>query len=228
MPNTFKLSNLIANFKKLPHQIDAVNFADDCIAKKGSLDESDFAEFVRMFRTPNNLIAVQQLAAIAPTCRFDRLTQLAPFINQTMAENSIDTPLRIVHFIAQIAHESDSFNTNEEYATGADYEGRTDLGNTQAGDGRRFKGRGLIQVTGRFNYQACGTALGVDLIAHPERLADFDLAARSAGWFWNREALNEFADRDDILTITRIINGGQNGLEDRRAYLQSAKNVFCI
>jgi len=68
----------------------------------------------------------------------------------------------------------------------------------------------------------------VDLINNPKRLADFDLAARSAGWFWNREGLNEFADRDDVTQITRIINGGYNGLDDRKAYLSRAKRVFRI
>jgi len=185
-----------------------------------------------LFSSPSsptsNLISLAQLEAIAPFSSQSRLTQLVPFINQALNAYKINTPLRIVHFIAQIAHESDAFNTNEEYASGADYEGRGDLGNTQPGDGRRFKGRGLIQVTGRANYRDCGKALGVDLINNPKRLADFDLAARSAGWFWNREGLNEFADRDDVTQITRIINGGYNGLDDRKAYLSRAKRVFRI
>jgi putative chitinase len=177
---------------------------------------------------PKGLITQSQLEAIAPFSSKSRLTKLLPFINQTLTEFKINTPRRIAHFIAQTAHESDAFNTNEEYASGADYEGRADLGNTQPGDGRRFKGRGLIQVTGRANYRDCGQALGVDLISNPTRLADFDLAARSAGWFWNREGLNQFADRDDVLTITRRINGGYNGLDDRKAYLSRAKRVFNI
>ncbi len=174
------------------------------------------------------VITQDQLRAIAPYSNPNRLTQLLPNLNTTMQRYGITTPLRKSHFIAQIAHESDAFNTNEEYASGADYEGRRDLGNTKAGDGVRFKGRGLIQVTGRSNYAACGQALGVDLINNPQRLADFDLACLSAGWYWDTRSLNDYADNDDVIQITRIINGGLNGLDDRQAYLARAKQVFGI
>ncbi len=175
-----------------------------------------------------DLLTSDQLSAIAIYTSQDRLNQLLPNLNTTMQRYGITTPLRKAHFLAQTAHESDGFNTNEEYASGADYEGRSDLGNTTAGDGVRFKGRGLIQVTGRSNYAACGQALGVDLINNPQRLADFDLACLSAGWFWNTNQLNDYADNDDVIQITRIINGGLNGLDDRQAYLASAKQVFGI
>ena len=145
-----------------------------------------------------------------------------------MHRYAITSPLRKAHFLAQVGHESDGFNTNEEYASGADYEWRTDLGNTKSGDGVRFKGRGLIQVTGRANYGECGRALGVDLISNPQRLGDYDLACLSAGWYWDSRNLNNFADRDDILAITKIINGGTNGLADRQSYLARAKRVFGI
>lgn len=174
------------------------------------------------------VITLDQLTAIAPYSDPKRLTQLLPNLNTTMQRYGITTPLRKAHFIAQIAHESDAFNTNEEYASGADYEGRRDLGNTKAGDGVRFKGRGLIQVTGRSNYAACGQALGVDLINNPQRLANFDLACFSAGWYWDTRSLNDYADNDDVIQITRIINGGLNGLGDRQAYLARAKQVFRI
>jgi len=178
--------------------------------------------------TTPNLITQEQLIAIAPYSRRDRLEKLLPHLNTTMQRYEINTPLRKAHFLAQVGHESDGFNTNEEYASGAAYEGRRDLGNTQAGDGVRFKGRGLIQVTGRANYGECGRALGVDLIANPQRLGDFDLACLSAGWYWDTRRLNPDADFDDILTITRVINGGTNGLADRRDYLARAKRVFRI
>ncbi len=172
------------------------------------------------------LITQDQLNAIAPYSIRDRLVQLLPHLNTAMQRYGIITPLRKAHFLAQTAHESDGFNTNEEYASGADYEGRRDLGNTKGGDGVRFKGRGLIQVTGRSNYAECGQALGVDLISNPQRLGDFDLACLSAGWYWDSRSLNDYADNDDVLTITRIINGGLNGLDDREAYLYVAKQVF--
>ncbi|MCL1491406.1 MAG: hypothetical protein M1G31_11725 [Pseudanabaena sp. Salubria-1] len=178
--------------------------------------------------TTSGLITQEQLSAIAPYSRRDRLEKLLPHLNNTMQRYAITTPLRKAHFLAQLGHESDGFNTNEEYASGAAYEGRRDLGNTQAGDGVRFKGRGLIQVTGRANYADCGRALGVDLINNPQRLGDFDLACLSAGWFWDTRKLNNHADRDDVLTITKIINGGTNGLADRRSYLSRAKRVFGI
>jgi putative chitinase len=176
--------------------------------------------------TTSGLINQQQLSAIAPYCDLDRLAQLLPNLNITMQRYAINTPLRKAHFLAQTAHESDGFSTNEEYASGADYEGRGDLGNTQSGDGVRFKGRGLIQVTGRANYADCGRALGVDLINNPQRLGNFDLACLSAGWYWDTRNLNSYADLDDILTITQIINGGTNGLDDRQSYLARAKGVL--
>ncbi|MEI6064953.1 MAG: glycoside hydrolase family 19 protein [Pseudanabaena sp. ELA748] len=176
----------------------------------------------------NTLITQTQLSAIAPYSKADRLEKLLPQLNTTMQRYAITTPLRKAHFLAQVGHESDGFNTNEEYASGADYEWRPDLGNTKSGDGVRFKGRGLIQVTGRANYGECGRALGVDLISNPQRLGDYDLACLSAGWYWDSRNLNNFADRDDILAITKIINGGTNGLADRQSYLARAKRVFGI
>ena len=193
-----------------------------------SADQEPYAGlYPRTTATPN-LITQEQLSAIAPYSRQSRLIQLLPYLNETMQKYGITTALRKAHFLAQTAHESDGFNTNEEYASGADYEGRRDLGNTKSGDGVRFKGRGLIQVTGRSNYAECGNDLGVDLINNPQRLADFDLACLSAGWYWDTRNLNSYADDDDILTITRIINGGLNGLDDRQDYLDRAKQVFRI
>jgi putative chitinase len=139
----------------------------------------------------------------------------------------IDTPLRQQHFIAQCAHESDHFQTTQEYASGAAYEMRRDLGNTQKGDGRRFKGRGLIQLTGRANYTAAAKALGDELIeATPEIVEKFPLAATVSGWFWMRNAINRHADRDDARAVCKVVNGGYNGLDSRLAALKSAKSAF--
>ncbi len=174
------------------------------------------------------LLTTKDLLEIAPGASGDRVNKLVPELNRTMIEFDINTPLRQAHFLAQLAHESDRFNALEEYASGEDYEWRDDLGNVYPGDGVRFKGRGLIQVTGRTNYQDCGRALGVDLVANPKRLSDPDLAARSAGWFWHKNKLNPDADRDDVKTVTRVINGGLNGFEDRVHLLKRAKKVLDV
>lgn len=175
-----------------------------------------------------NELTLEQLRQIAPNGRDSQLQKFVGPLNATMEEFEINTPLRQAHFLAQVAHESGEFNYVEEIASGADYEGRSDLGNTQPGDGVRFKGRGLIQITGRFNYQDISKAINIDLISNPTRLAGDDLAARSAGWFWNRENLNPIADKDDVRQITRIINGGFNGLDDRISKLAAAKRAFGI
>jgi len=145
-------------------------------------------------------------------------------INQSLSIYGIITALREAHFLAQICHESDGFATLEEYASGKAYEGRVkDLGNTQPGDGVRYKGRGLIQLTGRTNYRDIGQKLGVDLENNPQLAADPKIAVLTACEYWKRHHLNHLADNDDLRHITRIINGGYNGLAQRRHYLQRAK-----
>ncbi len=159
----------------------------------------------------------------------DDMNKLAAAIGQVMANRHIDTPLRRAHFLAQVGHESGELRFRSELASGAAYEGRQDLGNTQAGDGSRYKGRGLIQLTGRANYAEYGRALGreAELLEHPERIADeIELCIDVAAWFWARRELNALADRDDLTAITRRINGGLNGLEDRRRLLKRCKALL--
>jgi putative chitinase len=185
--------------------------------------------FPTLPQLPANLqITEQQLRAIAPFGRDAQIRKFVPHLNRTMAEFGINTRLRQAHFLAQLAHESGEFNYVEEIASGDAYEGRPDLGNTQPGDGRRFKGRGLIQITGRANYTEASRALGVDLVNNPTLLATDELASRSAGWFWQKSGLNAIADQDDVVRVTRIINGGTNGLSDRTQKLAAAKRVFGI
>lgn len=149
-------------------------------------------------------------------------------LQETLARYRITTQLRIAHFLAQIAHESDGFCTCEEYASGTAYEGRADLGNSEPGDGVRFKGRGLIQLTGRANYRSYGQRIGIDLVSDPEKAEEPVTALVLACEYWNaaRGGLNRFADDDDVVSITRAINGGTNGLEDRRRYLARAKQAI--
>ncbi|MPZ44991.1 MAG: chitinase [Betaproteobacteria bacterium] len=146
-----------------------------------------------------------------------------------MKKYSITTPLRMAHFVAQIAHETASFLYAEEIADGSAYEERRDLGNTVPGDGKFFKGRGLIQLTGRANYAQYGKDCGIDCVADPDRVAsDPFVAVDVACWYWNKRQINRLADADDAKAVTKAINGGYNGLDDRMEYLARAKGVLGI
>ena len=145
--------------------------------------------------------------------------------------NGINTPLRLVHFFAQIDHESGGFKYTTELGNKAyfnKYEGRKDLGNTQAGDGYKFRGRGYIQITGRANYTEISKDLKIDFVNNPDLLSQEANAMLSAIWFWNKRKLNTFADRNDIITLTKRINGGSNGLEDRKAKFEKWSKVFNV
>lgn len=159
------------------------------------------------------------------------IQELADGIARVMANRTIDTPLRCAHFLAQIGHESGELRFRAEIASGDAYEGRTDLGNVNPGDGRRYKGRGLIQLTGRANYAEYGRALGreAELLATPELVeTDSMLCVDVAGWFWSKRGLNALADADDLTGITKRINGGLNGLEDRRRLLKRMRSLLGV
>ena len=136
----------------------------------------------------------------------------------------LDNPLRLIHFLAQLAHESGNFKYMEEIASGAAYEGRKDLGNVMTGDGARFKGRGPIQLTGRANYRRYGQQLGIDFENNPTIVAIPSVGLLVACKFWSDNGLNALADQDDLRAITRRINGGYNGFEDRKAHLAKLKS----
>jgi predicted chitinase len=171
-------------------------------------------------------MSLAQLRKIMPNLSAAKAEQYLPHLNKAMAEAGINTPKRQAAFVAQLAHESGEFRYMEEIASGAAYEGRKDLGNTQPGDGKRFKGRGPIQLTGRANYTAASKALGIDLVNHPTRAADPDVGFRTAAWFWNTRNLNSYADSGNFKEITRRINGGYNGLASREAYYRRALDVL--
>jgi len=147
-------------------------------------------------------------------------------LSDAMAEFEINTKARQAAFIAQIGHESGQLRYVRELASGTAYEGRKDLGNTMPGDGVKYKGRGLIQITGKANYVALMMALGIDCLEHPEVVEEPVNASRSAAWFWKDRGLNELADQGNFLAITKRINGGTNGLEDRQALWAKAKEVL--
>ncbi len=155
-----------------------------------------------------------------------RVALFAGPLTDAMAEFEINTPARQASFLAQVGHESGRMLYVREIASGKAYEGRKDLGNTQPGDGERFRGRGLIQITGRANYVACMLALDLDCVEHPELLELAVNAARSAAWFWKSHGLNELADAGDQVRVSRRINGGTNGLADRLALFEVARKVL--
>jgi putative chitinase len=154
-----------------------------------------------------------------------RLEVFAQPLAGAMQEFGISTAKRQAAFVAQIAHESGQLRYVCEIASGDTYEGRADLGNTQPGDGPRFKGRGLIQITGKTNYEACGKALGLALIQTPSLLEVPASACRSAAWFWQTHGLSELADVDKFGAITKRINGGFNGIDERLAYWLIARKM---
>jgi len=165
-------------------------------------------------------------------------------LNETFEKYEINTPKRQAAFIGQCGYESNNFRTLEEnlhysanalmrvwpsrfpdndvaekYANKPEkiankvYAGR--MGNTEDGDGWKYHGRGLIQLTGKDNYTRCGEALGIDLVNNPDLLLDPEFAAASAGWFWRKHGLNQLADLGDWVAITKRINGGIHGIDDR-------------
>lgn len=182
------------------------------------------------------MITLDELKAICPQTGTGRLAIFVEPLNDAMREFDISTSPREEAFIAQIAHESGGFVYLREVGSGDAYEGNLHLGNTKPGDGRHFKGRGLIQITGRKNYGLAADALALDLLAHPELLEEPINACRSAAWFWTTGAglnlshaayahglqdgvnLNDLADRGDFQGITLAINGGLNGYQSRLAY----------
>jgi putative chitinase len=180
-------------------------------------------------------LTAQQLHQIVPTTKLSRLALIAGPLSAAMAEYHIDTPNRVAAFLGNIIVESDHLKTLKEYASGAEYEGRIDdLGNTQAGDGMRFKGRGVIQITGRSNYAACGNALRVDLITHPELLENLGLAMRSGGWFWTSRDLNRYADQgaggfaETVYRVNGDVTAPRTHWDERVTYYKAALQVLGV
>ena len=189
-------------------------------------------------------ITVDHLAGIAGA-RTRLMPALAGWLNATCPGYDIDTPQEYAHFLAQACHETDRFRTLREYASGRAYEGRADLGNTQPGDGPRFRGRGIFQTTGRANYVALGLKKGRrDLFVNaPGLLEDPEHAVWSACEYWRTRGLNDIANQPDgavlkkklrrqVLDVSPVefigitINGGMNGMAERKAFYARAKAVL--
>lgn len=172
-----------------------------------------------------------QLSSIVSTLKEPKLSLYFQYLTETMDKYSIKTASQKCMFLAQIMHESAGCYYTKELASGAAYEGRKDLGNVKAGDGVRYKGRGLVQITGRANYEQISKAFGIDFINKPELLESPEWAAKSAGWFWDSRKLNDLSVNNTeaaFLAVTKKINGGINGLDDRKNYWTKAKKAFGI
>jgi predicted chitinase len=185
------------------------------------------------------MLTPEQLHSIMPGLAAAKSVDCFPFLVAAMTEFAIDAPARTAAFLAQLAHESGQLRFMEEIWGPTPAQRRyeppstlaTQLGNTDAGDGLKFKGRGPIQITGRANYRRFGDLLGVDLVAAPARAAQPALAFRIAGLFWSKKGLNELADQataDAFREITRRINGGFNGLPDRQQFYATARTVLGV
>jgi putative chitinase len=193
-----------------------------------------------MIILPDHLLAIAGRKAITPLI-FD----IAAWMNRTCPTYGIDTPQAYAHFLAQACHETDRFRTLREYASGAAYEGRKDLGNTQLGDGKRFKGRGIFQTTGRANYTQLGIKKGDAgyFVRNPAFLENPEHAVWSACEYWQTRGLNDIANHADsdkikkkyrgrvigvspVEYISLTINGGYNGIEKRKEFYERAKRVL--
>jgi putative chitinase len=201
------------------------------------------------------MITKEQVLKITGTNKYVT-DDLVKGLNDTLTKYSINTKLRMCHFLAQILHESGSFSTTSEnlnysadglvkifgkyfntttataYARQPEkiankvYASRMGNGDEKSGDGWKFKGRGYIQNTGHDTYLATGKELGIDLITHPELLSTNPYAMLSAGYYWNSRNINKYADLDDILNVTKKVNGGTLGLDDRTMWLKKCKEVL--
>ncbi|MDD5034978.1 MAG: hypothetical protein PHE55_09490 [Methylococcaceae bacterium] len=178
-------------------------------------------------------LVLEHLCAIMPNLKPDKAEAYFSHLVHAMEEFGIaENRSRVAAFLAQIAHESGEFRYMREIwgPTPAQqrYEGRADLGNTQPGDGKRFMGRGPIQITGRANYQTYGDLLDLDLISQPELAETPEVAFRLAGAFWKTHGLNDLADQQDFKAVTKKINGGYNGLDERTQYHERAKKILGV
>ena len=185
------------------------------------------------------MLTTEQVHTIMPGLPAAKRAQFFPFLSAAIAEFGIDAPARIAAFLAQLAHESGQFKFMEEIWGPTSAQRRyeptttlsTTLGNTEVGDGRRFKGRGPIQITGRANYRRFGDLLGLSLVDNPDTAALPEVAFRVAGLFWSKKGLNELADRvtpEAFREITRRINGGFNGLAERERFYEAAKSALGV
>jgi putative chitinase len=228
------LHALIARIGEFQSRVVAPNKTPDKCVDPGGATET------ALLRGLSEGFSALKLKLIIPNAHDSKVAVYAPRLDDMMDDYDIDTPLRQAHFLAQLAVESDRLKTAQEYKTGDEYEDRDDLGNTEDGDGRRFKGRGLIQLTGRNNYQDFGDYYGLSLTrlkddANRQKLShDPVFAVEVSCWFWQKHKLNIWADADNVLNVTKMINAGRinvkvaslHGYPERKYYALRAKAVM--
>lgn len=222
-PTPIKFTNAAKFYEEKPHQIDAFNYLEE-----NTLEEVK-KEFEKRYRNSNN----QQPSQIFTKAQLQHVWQRTPTdsqvkeLNEALQKFDITTKSRLAHFISQISHESGGGRWMKELASGDAYEGRTDLGNNQPGDGRKFKGAGYIQLTGRYNYQKFS-----DFMKDPRIMEGVDYVAEkypgtSAGYWWYNNKMNALCDTNpSVEQVTRRVNGGTNGLSDRQMYYNRSLQVL--
>lgn len=221
---TIKLTDAAKFFKGEPQQIDAFEYLQK---NTSSTVLNEFARRYRQKIESKQYITKKQLAYIWNISESSISDLVINDLNSCLERFQINTPSRMRHFIAQISHESGAGGWMKEIASGDAYEWRGDLGNTQPGDGRKYKGAGFIQLTGRANYFAFSKFMndpkimdGVDYVASK-------YPATSAGFWWYNNNMNSLCDRgSNVETITRRVNGGLNGLQDRKMYYKRCCDVI--
>lgn len=173
-------------------------------------------------------VSASGICNISPFIKLKDAEKVAQILNERGNEFGIVNKFRLCAFMATIIHESGCFRYTKELASGRAYEFRTDLGNTPIddGDGAKYKGRGFIQITGRTNYEKVQEALHVPCVEHPELLENYPLCLVASLWWWKNNGCNQLADRDNIELVTKRVNGGYNGLSERKKYYDMAKKYI--
>lgn len=175
------------------------------------------------------MITAELIRAIMPRTDGAKLPMFVVGLEKARQQFVGDDPRHVAMWLAQIAHESGELRYTAEIADGSAYEGRADLGNTQPGDGRKYKGRGLMQITGRYNYQQVSDALGIPFVDMPQLMETPEAAAQTAGWVWQSFGCAALMNSTDpCYAVTRKINGGTNGLDQRRAYYAAALRALGV
>lgn len=173
-------------------------------------------------------ITKEQLLVIMPNAA-DKVDKYLVWFNYYAERYHINTKLRWIHFLTQIAHESGELKYTHELGKESYFKkyetGRLAkmLGNTKKGDGAKYKGRGFIQLTGRANYTQFAIASGIDVVERPDQVEIAQLCVQVSMWYWDTHGCNEAADQDDLIKVTKKVNGGTNGLSSRQLYYERAK-----